>query len=62
MEVVGDSHSVDTGLNGNTGIVHVAANVSEDLSLEAELADSLAIGTGLLRSTGGGKLDLPKQS
>lgn len=60
MEFLGNSHSVDTGLNGNTGIVHVAANVSEDLSLQAELADGLAIGTGLLRGTGGGKLDLSK--
>lgn len=26
-----DLHSVNTGLNSNTGIVHVAANVGENL-------------------------------
>jgi hypothetical protein len=26
-----DSHSVNTGLDGDTGIIHVAANVSENL-------------------------------
>lgn len=40
----------------------MAANVGKDLSLQAELADSLTIGTGLLRSTGGGELDLSKES
>lgn len=26
-----DSHSVNTGLDSNAGIIHVAANVSENL-------------------------------
>lgn len=32
-----------TSLDGDAGVVHVATNVGEDLSLEAELANSLAI-------------------
>jgi hypothetical protein len=28
-----DLHSVNTGLDGNAGIVHVATNVSEDLEI-----------------------------
>lgn len=40
--------TVNTSLNGNLDIVHVAADVSQDLGLETELADSLAIKTRLL--------------
>ena len=40
--------TVDTGLNGNSGVVHVTPDVCEDLGvLEAELADGLAVGTRL---------------
>lgn len=34
---------IDTSLHGQTGIVHVAADVGQDLGLEAELADGFAI-------------------
>lgn len=44
-----DIHSVDASLDGNPGIVHVASNVAEDLGLETQLADGLAIQLGLLR-------------
>lgn len=32
-----------TSLDGNSGIIHMATNVSEDLSLQSKLADSLAV-------------------
>lgn len=32
-----DSHSVNTGLNGDAGIVHVATNVSEDLKIPLDI-------------------------
>ena len=35
-----------TGLDSNAGIIHVATNVGEDLGLETELADCLAICSG----------------
>lgn len=38
-----DIDSINTGLDGNSGIVHVAANVGENFGLQAELADGLAI-------------------
>lgn len=38
-----DVKTIDTSLHGQTGIVHVAADVGQDLGLEAELADGLAI-------------------
>jgi hypothetical protein len=44
-----DIHSVDASLDGNPGIIHVASNVAEDLGLETQLADGLAIQLGLLR-------------
>lgn len=47
-----------TGLYGDAGIVYVAANVGEDLGLESELADCLAVDTRLLRGGGGGELDV----
>ena len=34
-----------TGFNGNAGIVHVATDVGEDLGLQPELANSLAVCT-----------------
>jgi len=40
-----DINTVDTSLNSNLDIVHVAADVSQDLGLEAELADGLAVKT-----------------
>ena len=35
--------AVDTSLDSQTGIVHVAADVCQNLGLEAELADRLTI-------------------
>ena len=51
-------NSVDARLDGDPGVVHVAAHMGEDLSLEAELADSLTILARLLRSSGRSELDL----
>lgn len=53
-----DIEAVDTSLYCHTSIVHVAADVSQDLGLEAELADGLAILAGLLRGSWRGKLDI----
>lgn len=36
----------------------MAADVGEDLCVEAELADGLAVGAGLLGGGGGGELDV----
>ena len=41
-----------TGLDGNSGIVHMATDVGEDLGFEAELAYSLAVESGLFRGGG----------
>lgn len=38
-----DIETIDTSLHSQAGIVHVAADVGQDLGLEAELADGLAI-------------------
>lgn len=54
-EVLEGTH---TSLDGDAGIVHVAANVGEDLGTETELADGLAIETRLLGGSGGGELDV----
>ena len=43
-----DSHSVNASLHGHACILHVAPYVREDLGLEAELADGLAVLLGLL--------------
>lgn len=51
-----DIDTVNTGRDGQLGIVHVTSHVSEDLGLEAELADLLAVEAGLL--TGGGRGEL----
>jgi hypothetical protein len=47
-----------TGLNGNSGIVHVTPDVGENLGLQPELADGFAIQSGLLRCSGGSELDV----
>jgi len=52
-----DIDTVNTSLNSNLDIVHVAANVGQDLSLETQLADGLAVKTRLLRGTRRGELD-----
>lgn len=53
-----DIEAVDSRLYRHASIVHVAADVSQDLGLEAELADGLAILAGLLRGSRRGKLDI----
>lgn len=53
-----DVETVDASFHSQTGVVHVATDVGKDLSLEAELADGLAILSRLLRGSGGGKLDV----
>ena len=79
--MVNHLHSINTGLDGDSGIVHVAANVGKDLiqrlgsgwhrslqadstylSLQAKLANSLAVLSRLLGSTGAGKLNLRRWS
>lgn len=49
--------TVNTSLNSDLDIVHVAADVGQDLGLEAELADGLAVLARLLGSAGRGELD-----
>jgi hypothetical protein len=51
-------HSVDTSLNGLLGVTDVASNVSQNLGLEAEAGNSLAVLERLLRGNGRGKLDI----
>jgi hypothetical protein len=46
-----DLHSIDTGLNRGSGIVHVASNMAKNLGLETQLADSRAVQLGLRRSS-----------
>ena len=54
-----DVDTVDTSLDSDTGVVHVASDVGKNLGLlEAELADSLAVCTRLGRSGRRGKLDV----
>src|SRR3569833_616674 len=53
-----DIKAITSRLHGQTGVVHVAANMSQDLGLEAELADSLAVLSRLLRGGGGRELDV----
>lgn len=57
----GDIHSIDASLDGDSRVVHVAANVAQDLGLETELADSLAVAAGLLRGGRRGKFELELQ-
>lgn len=48
-----------TSLDGDPGVVHVTTDMREDLGpLEAELADSLAVGSRLGRSGGRGELNV----
>lgn len=47
-----------TSLDSEFSIIHVASNVSEDLGLEAHVADLLAVIKGLLRGGGGGQFDV----
>lgn len=47
-----------TGLDGDASIVHVAADVGEDLGLEAKVTDGLAVDARLLGGSGGGELDV----
>ena len=44
-----DVDAVDTGLDGDAGVVHVTADVGQDLGAEAELADGLAVQAGTAR-------------
>lgn len=53
-----DIDTVNTGGDGESCVVHVASDVSENLGLKTELADGLAIGPRLLRCCGGGQLDV----
>lgn len=41
-----------TRLNSDSGVVHMAPDMGEDLGAETKLADGLAIKTGLLRCSG----------
>lgn len=51
-------NAVDAGFDGDARIVHVAADVGEDLRVEAELADGFAVRTGLLGRGGRGELEV----
>lgn len=51
-------HSVNTSLDSDPGIVHVASDVGEDLGLETQLADGLTVLSRLLRSARASELDL----
>ena len=53
-----DIDTVNTGRDGQLGIVHVTSHVSEDLGLETEVADGLAVEAGLLTRSGRGELDV----
>lgn len=52
-----DVDTVNTGLDSDPDIVHVASDVGKDLGLEAELADGLAVLAGLLRCARASELD-----
>jgi len=52
-----DIDTVDTSLNSDFDIVHVTSDVSQDLGLEAELADSNAVQARLLTRARAGKLN-----
>jgi len=50
--------TVNTGRDGQLGVAHVASDVGEDLGLEAEVADGLAVEARLLAGGGRGELDV----
>jgi hypothetical protein len=52
-----DIDTIDTGLDCDTGVVHVASDVCDDLGLEAKFADGLTVLSRLLRSGRRGELD-----
>lgn len=54
-------HSIDASLNSNSCIIHVATNMAQDLGLEAELANGLAVASGLLRGSRRGEFELASQ-
>jgi len=43
--MVKEAETLRTGFNSDAGIVHMTPNVGEDLGLQAELANGLAIGS-----------------
>lgn len=51
-------HTIHTGCDGQLGVVHVTSYVCEDLGLEAEVADGLAVEARLLTGGGRGELDV----
>jgi hypothetical protein len=54
-----DVDTVNTSLDGDTGVVPVATDVGKNLgALEAELADGLTVGTRLGRGGGRGELNV----
>ena len=59
-----DDHvdAVDARLDRHPRVVHVAADVRQDLGLEAQLADGLAVEPALLGRGGTGQFDLPVMS
>ena len=52
-----DIDTVNTSLNSDLDIVHVTSDVSQDLGLQAELANGLAVLAGLLACAGAGELN-----
>jgi hypothetical protein len=53
-----DVDTVDAGLDGDARVVHVAADVGEDLRAERQGGDGLAILVGLRAGDRGGQLDV----
>ena len=53
-----DVHTVHTSCDSQLGIAHVTSHVSEDLGLEAESADGLAVEARLLTGSRRGELDV----
>ena len=52
-----DIHAINTSLNRDLDIVHVTPDVGQNLSLQTELADGLAVESALLTGARAGKLD-----
>lgn len=53
-----DVEAVNTSLDGEPGVAHVAADMGQNLGLEAEIADLLAVIVRLLGRGGRGQLDV----